>query len=134
MLNKKEQQKLSAYLAKQKAKAVMLPEEEELIRKAWPASGLHRHDEDNPFGVHRHFLDEEIDGAHIHTMQNPGGEHVHGLKEGQALIDGAHTHSHDGLGWHNHEHNDKDNFGNIPIQKPALNLEPANPDTPERED
>ena len=84
----------------------------------------HKHDHNNPFGLHRHLLGDEIDGPHVHTVQNPGGEHVHGLKEGKALIDGAHNHDRDGLGWHSHEV--EDNLKDIPIELPGQVL-PDNP-------
>ena len=126
MLSKKQKKLLAETIQRQKAESNILPEEDKLFREESPSPGLHKHDDNNPFGVHRHNLGDPLDGAHVHTKQNPGGEHVHGLKEGMALIDGAHTHGHDGLGWHNHEHNDKDNFGNIPIEKPGQVL-PPNP-------
>lgn len=81
----------------------MLPEEKKLLKETWPGPGYHRHDESNPYGMHRHNVGDKIDGAHTHTPQNPMGEHVHGEFEGRALIDGAHTHDSDRLGYHHHD-------------------------------
>lgn len=92
----------------QKAKGDILPEEEELIKRDFPSGGLHVHDENNPFGMHRHFLEDPIDGAHTHTSQNPQGEHVHGEFSGKAMIDGAHHHDGD-TAWGSSHHHESDN-------------------------
>lgn len=106
----------------------LLPEEEKLLdeqfkRDESPSPGYHIHSEENPTGIHRHTSKDSIDGEHRHTVMNPGGEHVHGLFEGQALIDGSHTHggSYD-LGWHRHESKEgkNDGTGIIPEQKPSI--------------
>lgn len=88
----------------------LLPEEEALLDEVVnPAPGLHKHDENNPFGLHRHSLDEPMGGAHVHTATNPGGEHAHGEFVGRALADGAHYHEYGDLGGHYHD-DDKDDF------------------------
>lgn len=101
------------------AQGNFLPEDEAIIRKEFPGPGLHVHDENNPFGMHRHELGERVDGAHTHTPQNPMGEHVHGEFAGMALIDGAHSHEHSGDGWHHHDEDEPTNT-TIP-QKPMEN-------------
>jgi hypothetical protein len=68
--------------------------------------------------VHRHGLNERVDGAHTHTPQNPGGEHVHGEFAGTALIDGSHHHNEYSEGWHHHKDED-DNKGTIVPQNPS---------------
>jgi hypothetical protein len=84
-----------------------MPEEKALLKRDYPGSGYHKHDDSNPFGMHRHLVSEKIDGAHTHTPQNPQGEHTHGEFEGRALINGAHSHDNEGfgesLGYHHHD-------------------------------
>lgn len=113
MLSKKEKNLLAKELKKidkinKRVLGQLLPEEVEFFKKEWPAGGYHSHDEDNPFGMHRHYLDDPIDGAHTHSPQNPGGEHVHGEYEGRALIDGKHYHNEVSTGYHAHENCDDD--------------------------
>ena len=109
-----------------RAKGELLPEDNSLLREEYPGPGLHVHDEDNPFGVHRHHAGDELDGAHVHTPQNPGGEHVHGEHAGMALIDGKHHHDHGETGWHHHHGEDDMDKGKIiPISPPGE----LNPDT-----
>lgn len=79
-----------------------------MIEENSTSPGLHTHDESNSLGIHSHAEGEAVDGGHIHTPQNPGGEHVHGEFQGQALIDGWHTHENGGLGGHNHKKEDLD--------------------------
>lgn len=94
---------------------------------------MHKHDDNNPFGLHRHYVDEDVDGAHVHSPQNPGGEHAHGELKGVALIDGKHHHDGNGLGWHHHcDH--EENYGEIPVEKPGQVLPEPKQSTPPRED
>ena len=121
-LNKREKSLLQKELEKakkinQRINGTLLPEEKKLIDRKYPSGGIHLHDEDNPFGMHRHFLEDSIDGAHIHTTQNPKGEHVHGHTEGRALIDGGHTHDDGGTGYHWHDYEEDDGDKIIP-QRP----------------
>ena len=117
-----ERQKKILAKALQKSDSNILPEEDKLFKKNYPSGGLHRHDDDNPFGMHRHLLEDTIDGPHIHTVQNPGGEHAHGLLEGMALLDGRHNHEEGSLGWHHHK--PEDDLNEIPIEKPGQVLPP----------
>lgn len=122
MLSPREKRLLEKELARvekinDRARGNLLPEEKVLIKKEFPSGGIHVHDEDNPFGMHRHLLGDPIDGAHQHTTQNPGGEHIHGEFEGRALIDGSHRHKGFGDGYHSHK-KDETNEGQIIPQKP----------------
>lgn len=121
MLSRKQKKILTDVIQKAKSRFRDLPEEDALFKKDYPSGGVHKHDENNPFGMHRHFLEDKIDGAHIHSPQNPGGEHFHGENKGMALIDGKHFHFHeyDALGWHNHAEDEDKNAGQIPINKPG---------------
>lgn len=116
MLSKKQKEVLAKAL--QKSDSNILPEEDKLFKQNYPSPGLHRHDDNNPFGMHRHALEDKVDGAHVHSTQNPEGEHAHGVLQGKALIDGSHTHDEYGLGWHNHE-SDHDDIDDIPVEKPG---------------
>lgn len=112
MLRKREEELLKKELIKakkinQRINGTLLPEEKALFDLEYPSGGLHNHDENNPFGMHRHFLGDTIDGAHTHTPQNPHGEHVHGEFIGSALIDGSHSHNSFGGGYHHHEEVDQ---------------------------
>lgn len=104
------------------ARGELTPDELRLLRQEMPSPGLHTHDEDNPFGLHSHFIEDSVDGAHVHTPQNPMGEHVHGEFEGMALIDGAHSHEHDSFGGHFHEEDYQDS-DNLPITEPDQEIE-----------
>ena len=122
MLSKQERDLILAEFAKnmkdaRRAKGAIIPEEDTLYDGEFPGYGLHKHDENNPFGTHRHHAGDDIDGAHVHSPQNPGGEHSHGPRAGMELIDGRHFHEHDSLGWHHHEEHDNKNPGEIPIEK-----------------
>ncbi len=124
MLNRREKKLLEKELAEvkkinQRAAGVMLPEEKAVWDKEYPSGGIHRHDDDNPFGMHRHLIGDSIDGAHTHTPQNPEGEHVHGPLEGKALITGAHTHENMGSGYHWHD-DGEDGGGPIPLNAPKV--------------
>lgn len=120
--------KASSVFSKKKISS-SLPEEKKLFRKEYDSPGLHRHDDDNPFGMHRHSIENSIDGEHIHTVLNPEGEHSHGINEGMVLIDGSHTHDGDysDLGWHSHE---KEKESILPISEPDQIL-PTNTDVKE---
>jgi len=98
MLSKRQEKLLRAELTK----ADLLPEEEKLLKIVFPSPGYHIHDENNLFGMHRHHLEDELDGAHTHSAINPMGEHVHGELAGMALIDGAHEHIDGSAGYHDH--------------------------------
>ena len=104
-----------------KAIGNLLPEEEKLLDGLKsPSPGYHVHDEDNPFGMHRHFLKDKIDGAHQHTVLTPQGRHVHGEFVGRALIDGAHYHGRHDLGYHSHKSDEPDSGRIIPQQPPSI--------------
>ena len=129
MLSPRDQELLQRELAEatkinKRANGTILPEEEKLLEKKitkdYPAGGLHVHDEDNPLGMHRHFLGEKLDGAHVHTIQNPGGEHYHGELKGRALTDGAHYHGRGGLGYHHHDRGEDDTGKIVPQKHPKL--------------
>lgn len=92
-----------------KANAERFPEIKKLYKDyEYPSGGQHKHDESNPFGTHRHFTKDSIDGPHTHTPQNPGGEHSHGENKGMALVDGAHTHENsEDYGYHWHDRKEK---------------------------
>jgi len=113
----------SIFTAK-KVSSNILPEEEKLFNRVTPSPGLHNHDHNNPFGLHRHLLGDPVDAPHVHTVQNPGGEHAHGENKGMALITGEHSHDNDGLGWHNHPA--EETLDDIPIEEPEQIL-PPNP-------
>ena len=121
-LSKRDQRLLQTELVKaqevnKRINGELLPEEKKLLKTKFPSGGLHVHDEDNPFGMHRHLLGEPIDGAHQHTTQNLQGEHVHGEFEGRALADGAHDHKNYGVtGYHYHE--EEEDKGEIIPQSP----------------
>ena len=120
-LSKRTQRLLQNELAKAKEvnkriNGELLPEEKKLLKTKFPSGGLHVHDKDTPFVMHRHLLEEPIDGAHQHTTLNLGGEHVHGEFEGRALTDGEHYHKYNGTGYHYHE--EEEDKGEIIPQSP----------------
>jgi len=122
MLSNREKKLLARELEKVKAadrlaRGDLMPEEEKFFKNKFPGGGSHVHDEDNPFGMHRHFLDDEIDAPHTHSPQNPGGEHAHGEFEGRALIDGKHYHNNNDTGYHHHSSEESNGENPIP-QKP----------------
>lgn len=124
MLNQEEKELLQKEVARiqkvnERIAGALLPEDKELLEREYPSGGIHKHDANNPFGMHRHHLGDPIDGAHTHTAQNPGGEHVHGEFQGKALIDGKHYHEGGDLG--HHYHRDHHNYGEtVPQEAPKV--------------